>query len=335
MNIEKLMCSLGLGNVIKEPVSVNGGLLHKMYHVTTTNGEYAIKVLNPEIMKRPDALSNMINSERIAKAFENRIPLVRAMEFDGKQIQCLETEYYLVFPWIQASSVFAKDIAAEHCKIIGEILGKIHQSRLQIEGVLPEDSSFEMFEWEYYLQCLDRFKDDEKQWTIEYKKAICDIKNWNEKACDSGEYLSRVQGISHRDLDPKNVMWNENKAYIIDWEAAGYINPFQELLEVINYWCDDGTGKIEKDKFDLLMAEYCKYMELEGVNWESVFSGSYTGMLGWLEYNVKRALGIEISDESEIVLGEKQVVSTLKELYSYQEKLKKIKKWIDSNAIME
>lgn len=327
VNMEKLMSSLGLGNIIKEPVRVNGGLLHKMYHVTTTDGEYAIKVLNPEIMKRPDALSNMINSERIAKAFENRIPLVRAMEFEGKQIQCLETGYFLVFPWVQGSSVFAKDITAKHCKIIGEILGKIHQSRLQVEGVLQEERSFGMFEWEYYKQCLNSMK-YEKQWAIEYEKAICDIINWNRKACDAGGYLSSVQVISHRDLDPKNVMWNENKAYVIDWEAAGYINPFQELLEVVNYWCDDGTGEIEQDKFDPFMAEYCKYMKLEGVNWEAVFNGSYTGMLGWLEYNVKRALGIEISDESEIALGEEQVIGTLKELYSYQEKAKKIKVWI-------
>lgn len=51
ITMEKLMSGLGLGNIIKEPVCVNGGLLHKMYHVTTTDGEYAIKVLNPEIMK--------------------------------------------------------------------------------------------------------------------------------------------------------------------------------------------------------------------------------------------------------------------------------------------
>lgn len=42
-------------------------------------------------------------------------------------------------------------------------------------------------------------------------------------------------------------------------------------------------------------------------------------MLGWLEYNVKRALGIEISDQEEIVMGEEQVKGTIRELYSYEE----------------
>jgi len=27
---------------------------------------------------------------------------------------------------------------------------------------------------------------------------------------------------------------------IIDWEAAGYVNPYQEFLEVVNYWTEDG-----------------------------------------------------------------------------------------------
>lgn len=74
--------------------------------------------------------------------------------------------------------------------------------------------------------------------------------------------------------------------------------------------------------------EYSKYMNIAGADWDMVFSGSYIGMLGWLEYNVKRALGIEVSDENEIALGEEQVIGTMKELYSYQEKLQQVKEWI-------
>ena len=51
----------GLGGVLAlRPVS--GGLLHKMYRVETTSGIYAVKVLNPEIMQRPTALQNTVNS---------------------------------------------------------------------------------------------------------------------------------------------------------------------------------------------------------------------------------------------------------------------------------
>ena len=77
------MPALGLGNVVKDPVSVSGGLLHRMYHVTTSAGEYAVKVLNPNIMQRPHALQNTIYSEKIAKAFEGLIPLIASLEIGG------------------------------------------------------------------------------------------------------------------------------------------------------------------------------------------------------------------------------------------------------------
>jgi hypothetical protein len=45
------------------PISVTGGLLHRMYALQTTSGRYAIKALNPEIMYRPTALQNRILRE--------------------------------------------------------------------------------------------------------------------------------------------------------------------------------------------------------------------------------------------------------------------------------
>ena len=41
-------------------------------------------------------------------------------------------------------------------------------------------------------------------------------------------------------------------------------------------------------------------------------------MLGWLEYNVKRALGIEVSDDEEIRMRKEQVKETINVLYDYQ-----------------
>ena len=149
-------------------------------------------------------------------------------------------------------------------------------------------------------------------------------------ACDSKKYLSKTAVISHRDLDPKNVMWNGDKPCVIDWEAAGYVNPYQELLEVVNYWTDDGTGKLFKEKFDALIDTYSAYMNISTVIWDEVFHGSYFGMLGWLEYNVKRALGIEASDEAEMLLGEEQVIGTIHELYSYQGKTRQLQEWLSN-----
>lgn len=328
MNLAKLMYTLRLGTPIEEPVRIEGGLLHKMYRVATSNGLFAVKVLNPEIMKRPDALSNTILSEKVAKAFEGLIPVVVSLEIDGKQVHKLEEEYYMVFPWTDGASVFPREITPHHCGAIGSILGKMHHLNLKVEGIIPKEDSFEMFAWEEYLQRIDDLECSDKEWIAAYKKSVKDIKRWNQMACESASYLSKLTVISHRDMDPKNVMWSDDKPHIIDWEAAGYVNPYREFLEVINYWADDGDGRLVKEKYDALVNAYREHMDINIADWDEVFHGSYIGMLGWLEYNVKRALGSEISNEEERLLGESQVIGTIQELYSYQDKIRQLQEWL-------
>ena len=75
--IYKFCNEYGLGGVLAL-CPVFGGLLHKMYRVETESGTYAVKVLNSEIMRRPEALNNTINSEKVAHALENLVPVVAA-----------------------------------------------------------------------------------------------------------------------------------------------------------------------------------------------------------------------------------------------------------------
>ena len=321
-----LMEYLKLGNVVAELVQVTGGLLHKMYRVSTDIGEYAVKVLNPEIMKRPVALRNTVNSEKIADAFQAKIPVVAALEIDGRQIHELNGAYYMIFDWVEGASIFPPEITGENCSAIGDVLGKIHQEKLTVDGVMPEEDGATLFVWDKYQKLVQGL--EQEVWAIRYLEALPDIKAWNQAACDAQEVLAETLVISHRDLDPKNVMWNGNAPLIIDWEAAGYVNPYQELLEVVNYWADDGKGGLLKKHFDALFEAYTKHIKLENVDWAAVYAGSFYGMLGWLEYNVKRALGIEAATAEEEQLGKEQVIGTIGALYAYQEKVQMMKRWL-------
>ena len=152
MEIGKLVQSLGLGEPQKEPLEVKGGLLHKMYRFTTSKGEYAVKVLNSEIMKRPTALRNTVNSEKIAAAFTGILPVVAAMEVQGKQIHELDGSFYMVFPWVEGRSVFPGEINEKHCAAMGDILGRMHRADIAVDGVDPEAAEAEEFPWDTYLQ---------------------------------------------------------------------------------------------------------------------------------------------------------------------------------------
>ena len=318
---------LNLGTVVKEVVQVTGGLLHRMYRVCTDQGEYAVKVLNPEIMKRPVALRNTVNSERIAAAFQTVIPVVAALEINGKQIHELDGAHYMIFAWVEGASIFLPMISAQNCYAIGDVLGKMHHENLTIDGVIPEEDGARVYDWDGYQVLLQGYEGE--TWAMRYQDALSDIKTWNQAACDAQEILTKTLVISHRDLDPKNVMWKDNAPLIIDWEAAGYVNPYQELLEVVNYWADNGNGGLLKEHFDALFDAYTQHMKLERVDWNAVFAGSFLGMLGWLDYNVKRALGIEVSTADEVQLGKEQVLGTIQALYDYQEKVLMMKAWLE------
>ena len=48
---------------------MSGGFLHFVYKITTEKGEYVIKILNPDIMKRKEALGNF----NTANSIENKL----------------------------------------------------------------------------------------------------------------------------------------------------------------------------------------------------------------------------------------------------------------------
>lgn len=309
-----------LGIVKGEVSPVSGGLLHSMYRVETGTGVYAIKVLNREVMLRPTALQNMINSEKIAHALDGVVPLVAAKEFDGKHVVEFENSWFMVFDWLEGTSVFAPEITVGHCAKMGELLGKIHASDVEVEGMEPEEEVRDVFAWE---------KQDGSDAMASFKAFLPELLALDAEVVRALKISSSHQVISHRDLDPKNMIWQGNQPYIIDWEAAGYVNPYQELAEVLNYWITDADGSYSFVKFEAVMRQYAAGMNITSVEWDTVLLCSFDGMLGWLEYNVRRAAGILGNSEEDRKEGERQVIETITEIKKQRAQMIQLRRWLD------
>jgi hypothetical protein len=76
-----------------------------MYAIETTQGKYAIKALNPQIMLRPVAMQYFINSEQIVNNAAINIPAVAAKKFNGTSIQEVDKQFYLVFNWVDGKNL--------------------------------------------------------------------------------------------------------------------------------------------------------------------------------------------------------------------------------------
>lgn len=297
--LSKLCVLRGLGELVGDPVPVSGGLLHRMFRVETAAGVYAVKALNPDIMQRPGALNNMLNGERVAAALEACVPAAAAV--DG-QVTGMDGAFYMVYRWLEGGSVFPPDITVEHCRVMGDLLGRIHAADVRIPGMLPETACRQPFDWS--------LTDDP-----------C-VSAWDGQVLAAQPKLLGTQVISHRDLDPKNVMWQGMTPCIIDWEAAGYVNPWQELIELLNYWADD------EPKARAMIAAYGQHMNMQQADWDAALSASMDGMLGWLHYNLRRAAGLEGSAADDRRAGETQVCATLEELHRYAARVQQLREWL-------
>lgn len=323
--IERLCRTLGLGTYIEKPRNVSGGLMHTMLHVSTAYGEYAVKRLNPNIMQRPQALSNMIQSEKIAHCLQDKIPLVSTIEFNGKSVLDFEGDWYMIFPWCDGEAIYAPEIHICHCEMIGETLGRIHASDIRLDGIAPKAARCRIYPWQTWTADALRIAPEIGEILNSY---LIRLISWNVCAHDSEYEVNRRQVISHRDLDPKNVLWHDNRPIVIDWESAGVIHPAQELIEVIRYWTADVSGGYHEDMARSLLRAYHARMDISTVLWDKILDFGYANMLGWLAYNLRRVLGQEDASDSSRCEGAAQVVRTLRELEQYDLQREHLKIWV-------
>lgn len=329
-DLETLCRYAGLGELVSEPSPVSGGLLHRMFRLNTSSGNYAVKMLNPNIMKRETALANYINSERIAKFLSDRIPVLPAKTIDGRAIQHLNGQFYLIFDWLEGVALASHEIENGHCRKIGGILAEIHHTDAHPLN-LPKEKAVvpAAIDWHPYAI---KGKEDCIPWAEEFTSSLVDLDTWYTGAVKAADYLTSYAVISHRDLDPKNVLWLQNKPVIIDWESAGYIHPAQDLIETSIYWSQDRNGEIMKVKFFAFLEGYRMNGGRVGSDWNRVLTNGFLGKLEWLEYNLKRSLWIECADEEEQKLGAEQVIYTLKELRDYANQIPVLLSWLNAEV---
>lgn len=324
--LEKLCKEYNLGELTQSPARLTGGFTHKMYSLFTTKGKYAVKLLNPFIMKRETAMSNYRTAERFERALEQTdVPILPALTIDGKKMQCMDGQYFYLYEWYEGKALKSEEITAFHCEKIGGILAKIHGLKLQNEtgtGVdIGGDNREEKYEreelhidWDGYIEQLSG---NNKELSDLLKENLTLLYESQDKGNEAIKKLPATVAICHNDMDSKNVLWNGEECRIIDLECLSYSSPIMELYELALCWSGYEVCNIDFNLFKRFIRAYEKNGGILPVDWETVYYCN-NGRLEWLEYNVKRALGIECSEE-EIELGIGQVKETIAHVIYYHE----------------
>ncbi|MNP16893.1 homoserine kinase [compost metagenome] len=216
---------------------------------------------------------------------------------NSKAVQCIDNQYFLVYDWIDGVSLQSSQINNLHCDRIGAILADLHNTDFSaLEIFYDHLDNLKETDWTLYLH---KGQESGQEWVNLLNQYIEKLFIWSAKAKKSSETLADEKVISHRDLEPKNVIWFQGNPIIIDWESAGYINRTHDLIETAIYWSINEIGSIERERFLAFINGYQKQLGILCTDWRVVLEHGYLGKLDWLEYSLKRSLWIECTDENE------------------------------------
>ena len=318
-----------LGNPLSAAVPASGGRLHHVWRLRTSEGEFALKLLNENIMKKETALAAYERSEFVARSFSAQgVPAVTALFLDGTCVKHLDGHAFMVFRWIEGQAHSVGTIDASRAAKMGEVLGTIHGIKLDAD------------DFKYLGKAVDA-----DQWTrilIDTKAAAkghpvaarldANARNlalWAEQACTVNEPLQRNLVLSHGDLDQHNVIWaNNSEPAIVDWEMVSLQNPSVELLNLCLDWSGFPDRVPDKEAFIACIDAYRKLnagrTQLE--NFDTAANGEIAYFLRWLSYSLER-ISDASAEENEIALTE--AGNALRSLRLFDECKSMIRSWFD------
>lgn len=334
MNTEQVarLCeALDLGAGLAEPEVVVGGLLHRMWRLRTTHGLFAVKCLNPAIMQKPGVDHRYRLSEQVAaRCVECGVPAIAALpNAAGDVIQELAGAQMMVYPWVDGVMLGPGAAGTGHAQQLGAVLAQIHALNLQIPGLTAHEwSHFHDEDWDILTY---QASDPTLPWAYPIRAAMPHLLALTRAYESAGPALTQRLVVSHTDLDQKNVLWrNAQTPCLVDWEAAGLINPTMELVGVALYWAGLATGEPDEGVFAAMIEGY---VEAGGAVSESGLDAIHGFMgtwLGWLLFNMRRSLGESVGSDEEREVGIRETKATLAILLLMDKRSHVWARWVDA-----
>ena len=322
--ITQLFETLLLGRITAPITAVSGGFMHRMYKVCTANHTYAVKHLNPEIMKRPAAMENYKKAEQLETILEKaNIPIVPALSFDGKKMQELLGNYFYIFDWHDGNITDWNNITAEQCRKAGNIQGRIHA--IEARQSEPSEPELSTIDWNEYIKKAAGSNTDAPAKEVEelLKDNLTILYYAQTELNKARQALPNITTIIDEDMDPKNVMWKNGEPVVIDLECLDYGNPVSSAIQLSLQWSGITLCDFDAEKQKAFFEGYLQAYDNGFRNYKSVFGLTYT-WIEWLEYNIQRALG-SCQDKSEQELGLTEVKNTINRIKYIHQMENKIK----------
>lgn len=299
------------------PTRVYGGLVHKMWRIQSEDCTFAIKQLSKNINFTESVKKEFNLTEDIAHQYAQRgIPAIGAIKTNDSYLIEADDSMFLVYPWVNASVINAEAVSEDQALRIIKILASIHLINLDAPEL--HEPGFQIHTTDELLMLIGKAEESKCPFANDLRKYQREIIVINELYQSAVPLLEKSIIVSHGDLDPKNVLWDENSnPLLIDWEASRKLNPTYDVINVCLDWSGITTETFNKTLFIKMIRSY---ITSGGYIDKNVLQAAFYGVFGWINwmiYNIERTCSA--SDQEQIILGIEQVSQTLKTIIKLKE----------------
>lgn len=246
MKLDNVIAHFKLGNCLDISPQIHGGQLHQNCNIRTDKGHFFIKCFNSDLAQ----FQAFEQCEAIARRFQ-KVGITTCAALTRNRV-CLfqdEKQFIAVYPFIEGKVLSADTLTATHRNTIANLLARMHACALTGLNAPPVAKLIVTpKQWQDLLKT-------QTQWQgllTPYLEPLEIIHNLHTQHRDT---LEKNLCISHRDLTPSNIIWQQSKPTIIDWELAGWINPTVEAINVALDQAFEKTG-INIVQFRLFLENY-------------------------------------------------------------------------------
>lgn len=290
---------LNLGR-LKEIVKVNSSQ-NKVFEVITDSGKFILKQYSKDAIKGKKDLNKRIKQIEISEQFNKKgINVILPLRFGNNYFVKYIDNYYLIYDYYEYRIIDEDELTLKEIEILGKTLAKIHNLNIK-----------EDLEWQYkkinidYEMCLNSFE------KINDKLYDC-LKNNIEqlilltKDCNDFDDLLDNFCISHNDYKLKNILWDDEDMYLIDFDACALTNPYVALAEAA-YSLSRQNGVINWDFYEIFLKSYLDIYQCD-TDFRKALKVAMNGKLQWLEYMINKLLNNDLTMINDIISLIKEVI---------------------------
>lgn len=268
-------------------IRVHGGFANRMYRLDTDQGSFAVKELNLLDRRWTYRAEDVFRFERAAFAVGIAMP---------EPISA--SHHTLVHRWVEGEKMPEAPVPAAYAFEIGEILARIHALDVAWTHVSIEDPTSR--DWP---ELAERATATGQPWADELTSQVetfLAIAHFVDTCERPGPVV-----LTHKDIQPWNLLSQEGRPVVLDWELSGMLDLSSELgSTALSLAKGPGFDNIQPAIFRSVLDGYVAgggALPPSGPSWFVFMIG---GWLGHTRWNILRCLaGVEGSTGPDLALS--------------------------------